>query len=52
VYYDFGGRKEDILRENFLRINNEVEAVVAAFKKPIPQVQVIPKGSMKAPGKN
>jgi hypothetical protein len=52
VYYDFGGRKEEILRENFLRINNEVEAVVAAFKKPIPQVQVIPKGSMKAPGKN
>jgi len=52
VYYDFGGRKEEILRGNFLRINNEVEAIVAAFKTPIPQVQVIPKGSMKAPPKN
>jgi hypothetical protein len=46
VYYDFGGRKEEILRENFLRINSEVEAVVAAFRKPIPQVQVLPKAKM------
>jgi len=46
VYYDFGGRKEEILRENFLRINGEVEAVVAAFRKPIPQVQVLPKAKM------
>ena len=50
LYYDFGGKKEEILRANFLRINKEVEAVVAAFRKPIPQVEVIPKGSMKAPG--
>jgi hypothetical protein len=49
VYYDFGGRKDDILRENFLRINNEVEAVVASFRKPIPQVEVIPKASMTKP---
>lgn len=46
VYYDFNGRKEEILRENFLRINSEVEAVVAAFRKPIPQVQVLPKAKM------
>ena len=48
VYYDFGGRKEDILRENFLRINKEVENVVATFRKAPAQVQVIPKGTMKA----
>jgi len=47
IYYDFGGRKEDILRENFLRINSEVEAVVAAFRKPPPKVQVMAKASMK-----
>jgi type IV secretory pathway TraG/TraD family ATPase VirD4 len=51
LYYDFGGKKSEILRANFLRINNEVEAVVAAFRKPIPQVEVLPKGSMKAPAK-
>jgi len=49
LYYDFGGKKDEILRQNFLRINNEVEAVVTAFRKPIPQVEVLPKGSMKAP---
>lgn len=47
VYYDFGDRKEEILRENFLRINNEVEAVVAAFRRPPPKVQVMAKASMK-----
>ncbi|MDB5145774.1 MAG: Type secretion-system coupling protein DNA-binding domain protein [Mucilaginibacter sp.] len=47
VYYDFGGKREEILRENFLRINKEVEGVVAAFRKTV-QVNVVPKGSMKA----
>jgi hypothetical protein len=47
VYYDFGGRKEEILRENFLRINREVEEIVATFRKVPAQVQIIPKGSMK-----
>ena len=47
VYYDFAGRKDEILRENFKRINSEVDAVVESFRKPIPQVQVLPKGSMK-----
>ncbi|QKJ28368.1 type IV secretion system DNA-binding domain-containing protein [Mucilaginibacter mali] len=47
VYYDFGGRKEEILRENFMRINSEVDTIVESFRKPIPQVQVLPKGSMK-----
>lgn len=48
VYYDFAGRKEEILRENFMRINSEVDAIVEGFRKPVPQVQVLPKGSMKA----
>lgn len=48
VYYDFGDRKEEILRENFTRINNEVDAIVDSFRKPIPQVQVLPRGSMRA----
>ncbi|BAU55640.1 type IV secretion system DNA-binding domain-containing protein [Mucilaginibacter gotjawali] len=43
VYYDFGDKKEEILRQNFMRINKEVEEVVAAFRKPPAQVQVIPK---------
>ncbi|MBS1503551.1 MAG: type IV secretory system conjugative DNA transfer family protein, partial [Bacteroidetes bacterium] len=51
VYYDFGGRKEEILRDNFLRINKEVEEVVAAFRKKR-EVEVLPrKGSMKVPDK-
>jgi hypothetical protein len=46
VYYEFGDRREEILRENFMRINNEVDTLVASFRK-IPQVQVLPKASMK-----
>jgi hypothetical protein len=46
IYYDFAGRKDEILRENFMRINSEVDAIVDSFRKPIPQVQVLPKGSM------
>ena len=46
VYYDFAGRKDEILRENFMRINSEVDGIVASFRKPIPQVEVLPKGSM------
>jgi len=47
VYYDFGDKKEEILRENFTRINNEVEKVVASFRRTV-EVKVTPKGSMKA----
>ncbi|CAH0267716.1 MULTISPECIES: type IV secretory system conjugative DNA transfer family protein [unclassified Pedobacter] len=31
VFYDFGGKKEEILTRNFLRINKEIEMLVAAF---------------------
>ncbi|WP_183580295.1 TraM recognition domain-containing protein [Mucilaginibacter sp. X5P1] len=47
VYYDFGGKKEEILRQNFTRINTEVEDVIAEFKKSAP-LTVLPKASMKA----
>ncbi len=45
VYYDFGGKKEEILRQNFMRINKEVESVVAGFKKKT-GTTLIPKASM------
>jgi hypothetical protein len=47
-YYAFGGKKDEILRQNFMRINSEVAVVVAKFREPAPQVQVLPKGSMRA----
>jgi len=31
VFYDFGGRKEQILRSNFLRINQEIEDMVGLY---------------------
>jgi len=31
VYYDFEGRKEEILRNNFYRINKEVKTVISEF---------------------
>jgi len=31
VFYDFGGKKDEILKRNFLRINKEIEMLVAAF---------------------
>ena len=37
VYYDFNGRKDEILRENFMRINREVDDIVKRFRTPPPQ---------------
>ena len=51
VYYHFGKKKEEILRLNFNRINQEVEAIIAKFRKPAPAAPAPPKGRMKAPGK-
>jgi hypothetical protein len=31
VFYDFKGRKEEVLRENFKRINDQVNTLVSAF---------------------
>jgi len=36
VYYHFGDKKEEILRQNFNRINNEVEAIVGKFRREEP----------------
>jgi hypothetical protein len=30
-FYDFGGKKEEVLKRNFLKINQEIESLVAAF---------------------
>jgi len=35
VFYDFHGKKDDVLRHNFLRINKEVDDLITAFKKPV-----------------
>ncbi len=48
VYYDFKGKKEEVLRQNFHRINHEVQQLVKHFRSsqpatPTPQ----PKGMMK-----
>lgn len=36
VFYDFGGRQDEVLLENFHRINNEVLDIVSRFKPPAP----------------
>ncbi|MGY3212424.1 type IV secretion system DNA-binding domain-containing protein [Mucilaginibacter sp. HD30] len=36
VYYDFSGRREEILRQNFNRITQEIENMVLLFSTPAP----------------
>jgi len=43
VYYDFGGKKDEILRQNFSRITTEVEDIVKIFRKPADPSGVQPK---------
>jgi hypothetical protein len=47
VYYDFNGKKEEILLQNFYRINKEIDEVIKQFKPATP-AKVLAKGSMKA----
>lgn len=35
VYYNFHGKKDEVLRHNFLRINKEIDDLVQGFKKPV-----------------
>jgi Type IV secretion-system coupling protein DNA-binding domain/YWFCY protein len=42
VYYNFHGKKDEVLRHNFLRINKEVEEIISGFKKP-----AVPKATFK-----
>jgi len=47
VYYDFGGKKEEILRENYFKIVAEVNTMVGAFmiaKNPPPPFKASMKG--------
>ena len=32
VYYDFAGKKDEVLRKNFMRINNEIQVLVTKFR--------------------
>jgi hypothetical protein len=43
VYYDFCGKKDEILRQNFTRITNEVENIVKIFRKPAETTAAQPK---------
>lgn len=48
VYYDFKGRKEEVLLQNFNKINSEVQEMVRQFKPmATPQPAPTSKGSMK-----
>lgn len=48
IYYDFKGKKDEVLRENFHKINLEVLQIVKHFKSPQPVVtEPQPKGMMK-----
>jgi hypothetical protein len=35
VYYHFHGKRDEVLRHNFLKINKEIEDLVQGFKKPV-----------------
>jgi hypothetical protein len=37
LFYDFKDKKDEILRNNYLRITNEVQAMTMAFRKIPPQ---------------
>lgn len=47
VFYDFGDKKEDKLRQNFFRINHEIEQLVAQYTVPGPPKP--PKGNFNKP---
>lgn len=47
VCYDFRGKKEDILKENFKRINREVEQLISKFRPKVTQQVPQVKGTMK-----
>ena len=36
AYYDFGGKKNEKLRQNFFRITQEIQQLVSAFEPPLP----------------
>jgi hypothetical protein len=46
LYYDFEGKKEQLLRENFNRITREIDQIVSRFNPPAAAQAVPPKGTM------
>jgi hypothetical protein len=51
TYYDFSGKKEEILLQNFFRINKEVEVIVRLFSQS-EAAQPLPKVTMGSPSAN
>lgn len=48
LFYDFKGKKDEVLRSNYLRITNEVQAMTRQFRKALPQQPAVgAKGTMK-----
>ena len=45
VFYDFKGKKDEVLRQNFLRINKEIDDLISGFKKAAP-LAFVAQGSM------
>jgi hypothetical protein len=43
TYYDFGGQKDEKLRQNFFRIGREIESIVVQFKPAAPSPKPQPK---------
>ncbi|MDP9079962.1 MAG: type IV secretion system DNA-binding domain-containing protein [Bacteroidota bacterium] len=35
VYYNFHGKKDEVLRHNFVKINKEIDDLILTFKKPV-----------------
>jgi hypothetical protein len=46
VFYQFGGKKDEILRQNFFRINREVERIIKQFAPAAPDNPPVAKASM------
>ena len=46
VFYDFGDKRDEILRQNFLKINKEIATMITVFAPKPPEVNT-PKASMK-----
>jgi hypothetical protein len=49
VYYDFGGKKQEVLRENFFKITRQVEQIVLRFNPAAQGESVQSKGTMNPP---
>ena len=45
VFYDFKGKKDEVLRQNFIKINKDIDDLITGFKKPAP-ISLITKGQM------